>query len=71
MFGFELIIAIIIIHLVKYPSLNLGATPQQPGRNILHGYKARKMGDLDLSADDPVTMFIVQARCNGNRRSGH
>lgn len=63
MFGFELIIAIIIIHLIKYPFFEFGPRyTAATGQNILHGYK--KLGKwavwvyllMTLS-----TMFIVQA----------
>jgi Mn2+/Fe2+ NRAMP family transporter len=40
MFGFDLIIAIVIIHLVKYPFFEFGPRyTAATGRNILHGYK--------------------------------
>ncbi|MDP1559220.1 MAG: divalent metal cation transporter [Nitrosomonas sp.] len=63
MFGFELIIAIVIIHLIKYPFFEFGPRyTAATGRNILHGYK--KLGRwavwvyllMTLS-----TMFIIQA----------
>ncbi len=63
MFGFELIIAIIIIHLIKYPFFEFGPRyTAATGQNILHGYK--KLGKwavwiyllMTIS-----TMFIIQA----------
>lgn len=63
MFGFDLIIAIIIIHLIKYPFFEFGPRyTAATGKNILHGY--RKLGKwavwvyllMTLS-----TMFIIQA----------
>jgi Mn2+/Fe2+ NRAMP family transporter len=40
MFGFDLIIAILIIHVVKYPFFEFGPRyTAATGRNILHGYK--------------------------------
>lgn len=63
MFGFDLIIAIVIIHLVKYPFFEFGPRyTAATGKNILHGY--RKLGKwavwvylfMTLS-----TMFIIQA----------
>jgi Mn2+/Fe2+ NRAMP family transporter len=40
MFGFDLIIAIVIIHLVKYPFFEFGPRyTAATGRNILYGYK--------------------------------
>lgn len=63
MFGFELIIAIVVIHLIKYPFFEFGPRyTAATGRNILHGYK--KLGRwavwiyllMTLS-----TMFIIQA----------
>ncbi|MBY0474465.1 MAG: divalent metal cation transporter [Nitrosomonas sp.] len=63
MFGFELIIAIIIIHLIKYPFFEFGPRyTAATGQHILHGYL--KLGKwaiwlyLLLSIS---TMFIVQA----------
>lgn len=63
MFGFDLIIAIVIIHLIKYPFFEFGPRyTAATGKNILHGY--RKLGKwavwvylfMTLS-----TMFIIQA----------
>jgi len=63
MYGFELIIAIIIIHFVKYPFFEFGPRyTAATGKNILHGY--RNLGQwavwiyllMTLS-----TMFIIQA----------
>ncbi|PSJ17862.1 NRAMP family divalent metal transporter [Nitrosomonas supralitoralis] len=63
MFGFELIIAIIIIHLIKYPFFEFGPRyTAATGQHILHGYL--RLGKwaiwlyLFLSIS---TMFIVQA----------
>ncbi|MBY0499771.1 MAG: divalent metal cation transporter [Nitrosomonas sp.] len=63
MFGLELIIAIIIIHLIKYPFFEFGPRyTAATGQHILHGYL--KLGKwaiwlyLLLSIS---TMFIVQA----------
>ncbi len=63
MFGFELILAIVIIHLIKYPFFEFGPRyTAATGRNILHGYK--KLGNwavwtyLGMTA---ATMFIIQA----------
>lgn len=63
MFGFELIIAIVIIHLIKYPFFEFGPRyTAATGKNLLHGY--RKLGEwavwiyllMTIS-----TMFIIQA----------
>lgn len=63
MFGFELIIAIIVIHLIKYPFFEFGPRyTAATGKNILHGY--HKLGGwavwiyllMTIS-----TMFIIQA----------
>jgi Mn2+/Fe2+ NRAMP family transporter len=63
MFGFELIIAIVIIHMIKYPFFEFGPRyTAATGRNILHGYK--KLGTwavwvyLSMTV---ATMFIIQA----------
>jgi len=62
-FGFDLMIAIVIIHLIKYPFFEFGPRyTAATGKNILHGY--RKLGKwavwvyllMTLS-----TMFIIQA----------
>ena len=40
MFGFELMLAIVIIHLVKYPFFEFGPRyTAATGKNLLHGYK--------------------------------
>ncbi len=63
MFGFDLIVAIVIIHLIKYPFFEFGPRyTAATGNNILHGYK--KLGSwavwiyllMTIS-----TMFIIQA----------
>lgn len=63
MFGFDLLIAIVIIHLIKYPFFEFGPRyTAATGRNILHGY--HKLGAwavwiyllMTIS-----TMLIVQA----------
>ncbi|MBX3630684.1 MAG: Nramp family divalent metal transporter [Nitrosomonas sp.] len=63
MFGFDLVIAIVIIHLIKYPFFEFGPRyTAATGKNILHGYY--KLGAwavwiyllMILS-----TMFIIQA----------
>ncbi|MBX3640946.1 MAG: Nramp family divalent metal transporter [Nitrosomonas sp.] len=63
MFGFDLVIAIVIIHLIKYPFFEFGPRyTAATGKNILHGYY--KLGTwavwiyllMILS-----TMFIIQA----------
>ncbi len=63
MFGFDLIIAIIIIHLVKYPFFEFGPRyTAATGQNILHGY--RKLGKWAIwlyLLMTISTMFIVQA----------
>lgn len=63
MFGFELIIAIIIIHLIKYPFFEFGPRyTAATGQNILHGYK--KLGKWAVWVYLLITiatMFIVQA----------
>lgn len=63
MFGFELIIAIIIIHLIKYPFFEFGPRyTAATGQNILHGYK--KLGKWAVWVFLLITiatMFIVQA----------
>lgn len=63
MFGFELIIAIVIIHLVKYPFFEFGPRyTAATGKNILHGYK--KLGKWAIWSYLLMTlstMFIVQA----------
>lgn len=63
MFGFELILAIVIIHLVKYPFFEFGPRyTAATGRNILHGYE--KLGKWAVWAYLLMTlstMFIIQA----------
>ncbi|PTN13204.1 NRAMP family divalent metal transporter [Nitrosomonas aestuarii] len=63
MFGFDLIIAILVIHVIKYPFFEFGPRyTAATGNNILHGYQ--KLGEwavwiyllMTLS-----TMFIIQA----------
>lgn len=63
MFGFDLLIAIVIIHLIKYPFFEFGPRyTAVTGKNILHGYQ--KLGNwavwiyllMTIS-----TMFIIQA----------
>ncbi len=63
MFGFYLVSAIIIIHLVKYPFFEFGPRyTAATGRNILHGYK--KLGNWALWVYVLMTlstMFVIQA----------
>lgn len=63
MFGFDLIIAIIIIHLIKYPFFEFGPRyTAATGKNILHGY--RKLGSWAVGvylSMTIATMFIIQA----------
>jgi len=63
MFGFDLIIAIVIIHLIKYPFFEFGPRyTAATGKNILHGY--RKLGKWAVwvyLAMTLSTMFIIQA----------
>lgn len=63
MFGFELIIAIVIIHLIKYPFFEFGPRyTAATGKNILHGY--RKLGQWAVWVYLTMTlstMFIIQA----------
>ncbi len=63
MYGFELLVTIVIIHIVKYPFFEFGPRyTAATGQNVLHGY--RKLGNwavwvyllMTLS-----TMFIIQA----------
>ncbi|MDT8363722.1 MAG: Nramp family divalent metal transporter [Nitrosomonas sp.] len=63
MFGFELIIAIVVIHLIKYPFFEFGPRyTAATGRNILHGYarlgKSAVWAYLLMTLS---TMFIIQA----------
>lgn len=63
MFGFDLLIAIVIIHIIKYPFFEFGARyTSATGRNILHGYK--KLGEWAVwiyLLMTLATMFIIQA----------
>ncbi|AEJ02227.1 NRAMP-family transporter [Nitrosomonas sp. Is79A3] len=63
MFGFDLIIAIIIIHLIKYPFFEFGPRyTAATGHNILHGYK--RLGKWAIwiyLLMSIATMFIIQA----------
>ena len=63
MFGFELIIAIVIIHLIKYPFFEFGPRyTAAMGKNLLHGYK--KLGKWAVWVYLTMTlshMFIIQA----------
>lgn len=63
MFGFELIIAIVIIHLIKYPFFEFGPRyTAATGRNILHGYKKLGIWAVWVYLSMTVaTMFIIQA----------
>ena len=63
MFGFDLIIAILIIHIVKYPFFEFGPRyTAATGRNILHGYK--KLGNWAVwvyIAMTLISMLIIQS----------
>lgn len=63
MFGFYLILAIVAIHVIKYPFFEFGPRyTAATGRNILHGY--RKLGSWALWIYILMTlstMFIIQA----------
>ena len=63
MFGFDLIIAIIIIHLIKYPFFEFGPRyTAATGQNILHGYKRLgKWAVWIYLLMSIATMFIIQA----------
>ena len=63
MFGFELIIAIIIIHLIKYPFFEFGPRyTAATGKNILHGYhKLGRWAVWIYLLMTISTMFIIQA----------
>ncbi len=63
MFGFDLIIAIIIIHLIKYPFFEFGPRyTAATGHNILHGYKRLgKWAVWVYLLMSIATMFIIQA----------
>ena len=63
MFGFDLLIAIVIIHIIKYPFFEFGPRyTAATGHNILHGY--RKLGKWAIWVYlfmTLATMFIIQA----------
>ncbi|SET15433.1 Mn2+ and Fe2+ transporters of the NRAMP family [Nitrosomonas marina] len=63
MYGFDLLIAIVIIHLIKYPFFEFGPRyTAATGKNILHGYQ--KLGSWAIWVYllmTIATMFIVQA----------
>lgn len=63
MFGFDLLIAIVFIHLIKYPFFEFGPRyTAATGKNILHGYQ--KLGNwavLVYVLMTLSTMFIIQA----------
>ena len=63
MFGFDLLIAIVIIHLIKYPFFEFGPRyTAATGKNILHGYQ--KLGQWAVwiyLLMTIATMFIIQA----------
>ncbi|MBT3888356.1 MAG: Nramp family divalent metal transporter, partial [Nitrosomonadaceae bacterium] len=63
MFGFELILAIVIIHLIKYPFFEFGPRyTAATGKNLLHGYK--ELGKWAVWVYLTMTlshMFIIQA----------
>lgn len=63
MFGFDLIIAIIVIHLIKYPFFEFGPRyTAATGHNILHGYKRLgKWAVWVYLLMSIATMFIIQA----------
>ena len=63
MFGFELILAIVIIHLIKYPFFEFGPRyTAATGKNILHGYaKLGKWAVWVYLLITLSTMFIIQA----------
>ena len=63
MFGFELILAIVIIHLIKYPFFEFGPRyTAATGENILHGYmKLGKWAVWAYLLMTLSTMFIIQA----------
>ena len=63
MFGFELIIAIVIIHLIKYPFFEFGPRyTAATGEHILHGYRRLGKWAIWLYVLMTVaTMFVVQA----------
>jgi len=63
MFGFDLLIAIVIIHLIKYPFFEFGPRyTAATGKNILHGY--HKLGSWAVWVYllmTIATMLIIQA----------
>ncbi|MEQ1778822.1 MAG: divalent metal cation transporter [Nitrosomonas sp.] len=63
MFGFELVIAIVIIHFIKYPFFEFGPRyTAATGKNILHGYaKLGKWAVWAYLLMTISTMFIIQA----------
>jgi Mn2+/Fe2+ NRAMP family transporter len=63
MFGFELIIAIVVIHLIKYPFFEFGPRyTAATGKNILHGYhKLGRWAVWIYLLMTISTMFIIQA----------
>lgn len=63
MFGFELIIAIVIIHLIKYPFFEFGPRyTAATGEHILHGYRRLGKWAIWLFVLMTIaTMFVVQA----------
>ena len=63
MFGFDLLIAIIIIHLIKYPFFEFGPRyTAATGKNILHGYHKLGMWAVWIYLLMTIsTMFIIQA----------
>lgn len=63
MFGFDLILAIVIIHLVKYPFFEFGPRyTAATGRNILHGYKQLgSWGVWVYIAMTLISMLIIQS----------
>lgn len=63
LFGFDLIIAILIIHLIKYPFFEFGPRyTAATGQNILHGYKRLgKWAVWIYLLMSITTMFIIQA----------
>ncbi len=63
MFGFELIIAIVIIHLIKYPFFEFGPRyTAATGEHILHGYMRLGKWAIWLYLLMTIaTMFVVQA----------
>ena len=62
-FGLQLIIAVILIHIIKYPFFEYGPRyTAATGRNILHGYKAvGKWAVWVYVIMTIATMFIIQA----------